>query len=203
MSDTEDSWPRHYNPGPHSHLHAIGVIGITFASLEGSIDVLYLDRARRENMPTDLINLYYFSLNEETRLKAINTIFAIYEKDEAIKDCVSNMVAYFAWCRNCRNQILHAELYPASLGGKKGVLYLTKRLSKQSPQSGYMRFKLRKLRYIADRIRKGVVQCAEIHLYLSFHGYPTNTIPQEMRVYARTLPKKLRIPQTLALDPHP
>lgn len=32
--DEADNWPlSHYNPGPRLHLHALGVIAVTFAAL--------------------------------------------------------------------------------------------------------------------------------------------------------------------------
>jgi hypothetical protein len=49
MSHLEDTWPLpKYNPGSAKHLHALGVIAITYASLERNIDRLYADRARNQ-----------------------------------------------------------------------------------------------------------------------------------------------------------
>ena len=204
MSDSEDTWPTNYNPGSHLHLHALGVIAVTFASFERSLDALYSCRAGQENMPTELINMYYFSLNEEKRIDAIRQVFSIYEKNAEITVLVNNILAYFLWCRNCRNQILHAERYPPSFGGDPDTLYLIKRVGKQSPQSGYMKFKLQRLRYIADRICEGVSQCGIIRIYLTWRGRPLAEVPQSLRIYVRgSLPRTLRIPRTLELDQNP
>jgi hypothetical protein len=118
-----DNWPTDYNPGDRRHLRALGVIAIQFASLERSLEILYRNAAERQKLPDDLIDLYFFSLNEEKRIQAVRSIFAAYEKDTKILALVENLLAYFHWCRNCRNQILHAERYPPAFGGKPDTLY--------------------------------------------------------------------------------
>jgi len=165
MTDTEHEWPAHYNPGSHKHLHALGVIAVEFASLERSLDTLYANRARKENFPEELTDLFYFTLNEEKRIEAIRTIFRTRENDGATVILINNILDYFQWCRNCRNQLLHAERYPPSFGGDTDLIYFVKRLGKQMKKTGYMKLSVRHLRYIADRIHAGVVQCATIHLY--------------------------------------
>jgi hypothetical protein len=154
MSERDDNWPLpHYNPGSHMHLHALGVIAVTYASLERSVDALYVNKARRQKMQDELVDLYYFSLNEEKRIEAVRAVFRKYEKKQEVVVLVENLLDYFQWCRNCRNQILHAEQYPPSFGGDPETLYLIKRVGKQSPKSGHMKFKLSRLRFIADKIR--------------------------------------------------
>jgi len=123
MVESEDTWPMpEYNPGSPKHLHALGVIAIQFASLERSIDILYLNKALNQKLPQDLVELYYFTINEEKRIEAVRSVFKKYEKNPLVKNLVENLLEYFQWCRNCRNQILHAERYPPALGGDKDML---------------------------------------------------------------------------------
>jgi hypothetical protein len=98
---------------------------------------------------------------------------------------IENQLDYFEWCRNCRNQILHAERYPAMFGGDRDTLYLTKRVGKQSPQSGYMKFRLPRLRFISDKIRDGVVRAAEMHLRLRFRGKQVDSLPEHLQHFVR------------------
>jgi hypothetical protein len=205
MGDSEDTWPLpKYNPGAHKHLHALGVIAITFAAFERSIDSLYDFHPRQQKLPDELVSLYYFSLNEEKRINAVREIFSAYEKDSSVKAAVSNVLDYFKWCRHTRNQLLHSEHYPALFGGDPDTLYLTKRIGKQSPKSGYMAFHLSRLRSIADKIRVGVVQCGEIHIYLRVRDVPADSLPVSLRIYKHEpLPQTLRIPRLLKLSPRP
>jgi hypothetical protein len=204
-ANDEDTWPiPRYNPGRSKHLHALGVIAVTFASFERSVDFLYVNLAREQHMPKELFSLYYFSLNEEKRIEAIRLVFKTFEKNTEVIALIENLLDYFQWCRNCRNQILHAEQYPPMFGGEPDTLYLTKRVGKRSPQTGYMKFKLSKLRFIADKVREGVVRCAEMHIYFRFRGRPLNAVPAELRAYVREpLPQILRIPRHLRLTPSP
>jgi hypothetical protein len=205
MSESEDTWPLpKYDPGSPKHLHALGVIAVTFASFERSLDTLYANKAREQKMPKELINLYYFSLNEEKRIEAIRSVFKTYEKNPKVTALVENLLKYFHWCRNCRNQMLHSERYPPAFGGKPEMLHLIKRVGKQSPQSGYMKFTLPTLRTIADKIRDGGLRCAELHIYLRFRDQPLVSVPDPYRAYVRgPLPQKLHVPQTLRLSPSP
>jgi hypothetical protein len=204
MAESEDTWPQpHYNPGRPKHLHALGVIAIQYASLERSVDILYLSKALRQTLPQDLVELYYYSLNEEKRIEAVRLIFKAYEEDLKVIAAIENLLEYFQWCRNCRNQILHAEQYPAAFGGDKNTLYLTKRVGKQSPKSGYLKFELQTLRSIADQIRAGVAQAAELHLYLRFRGQSPSEIPRFYREFPASLPEKLSVPKNLTLSSTP
>ena len=136
MAESEDIWPLpDYNPGLPKHLHVLGVMAVTFAAFERSLDSLYKNKARRQDMPEELIDLYYFSLNEEKRIEAIRIIFKRYEENPAVIALINNLLDYFQWCRFSRNQILHAERYPPAFGGDPDILHLTKRIGKQSPRS--------------------------------------------------------------------
>ena len=204
MADSEDKWPQHYNPGDPKHLHALGVIAITFASLERNLDLHFLVMAKRKKMPRRLSFLYYFNLNEEKRIEAIRMIFEEYEKDKAVVALMENLLDYFRWCRDCRNQLLHAERYPPSFGGDRGLLYLTKRIGKQSPKPGYIKISLERLRFIADKMREGIVRSAEMHIYFRYRNLPREKIPEMYHPCVfDPLPEKLHVPETLKLSPRP
>jgi hypothetical protein len=83
------------------------------------------------------------------------------------------------------------------------VLHLTKRVSKQSAQSGYLKLTLPELLDIANKMRAGVARTAEIHIYLRFRGQAKDTIPQEYLPFLEALPQKLVVPQTLELSLRP
>jgi hypothetical protein len=155
-------------------------------------------------MPIDLVDKYYLHLNEDSRMQAIRDIFKVHEKEKEVTALIDNLVSYFNWCRNCRNHILHSELYPPAFGGEKDTLYLIKKASKKSTESGYMKFKLIALRGIADKIRYGVVQSAEIHIYLRYRDVPSHKVRESLRAYVHDpLPGKLRIPRSLELSQNP
>jgi hypothetical protein len=204
MSDPEDRWPLpRYNSGDHFHLHALGVIALQFAQFEASVDALYLTRTSHKKWPGELVRLYYFELNEEKRVEAVKSFFQAHEKDSSVLSVVFNLLEYFRWCRNCRNQLLHAEQYPAGFGAKPGVLHLTKRVSKKSDKSGYLKMTVPELRDIADKTRAGIVQSAEINIYLRFRGQPKHKIPSEYLAFLEALPEKLVVPQSLELALRP
>ena len=201
MTDPEDIWPLpQFNAGAHYHLHALGVIAVTYAQFQRSIDYLYAFHPRQMKLPDALIDLYYLGLSEEKRIQAVREVFAKYEKSEAIKAAIENVLKYFQWCKQTRDQILHAEQYPAMFGGKADTLYLTKRLSRQSSKSGHMAFKLDELRSIATKMRAGVVQSATIHIHLRVRDVPLDRIENSLRAYKNeSLAPPLNIPPPLVL----
>lgn len=205
MDDPEDTWPLpKYNAGLPKHLHALGVISIIFAQLERSIDFLYAFHPRQQKLPDALINLYYYNLNEEKRIGAVREVFKTYEKSTAVKAAVNNLMDYFQWCRDTRNQLLHAEQYPALFGGNPEMLYLTKRIGKQTPKTGHMAFTLERLRSIADKMRAGVSQSGQIHIHLRVRDVPIEKIEVSLRAYKHeSLPQILRVPRSLKLSPNP
>jgi len=190
--------------GQHDHLHALGVIAVTVAQFERSIDSLYYFHPHKQNLPAELAKLYYYSLDEEKRLKAIISVFKAFEMDQSVVTAVENLLQYFRWCRNARNQLLHAESYPPGFGGEPDFLYLTKRQSKQSAESGYMKLSLKELRTIAERVREGIVQSGTIHIHLRVRGQPLEKVEQSLRVFAREpLPQELEVPPPLKLTDAP
>ena len=206
MTESEDTWPMpKHNPGRPKHLHALGVIAVLFAQLERSIESLYRAEAWRRKMPDDLTNLYFYTLNEEKRIEAIRMIYKDYEKEHSqMHALIDNLLEYFVWCRNCRNQVLHAENYPASFGGDAETLYLIKRMGKQNPRSVYMRFTLSELRSIADKIRDGIVRSAIIEIRLRYLDAAPATVPPPYRdIVQEPLTEMLHIPPSLKLRPRP
>jgi hypothetical protein len=59
-----DDWPLPgYHPGPRLHLHALGVIAITFAGFEAHLHALCPTFASRRNVEFDMEKFY--KLNEK------------------------------------------------------------------------------------------------------------------------------------------
>jgi hypothetical protein len=203
MSPDEDKWPLpDYHPGPsQEHLHALGVISLTYATLQHSMDDLFLVRAARKQVPSDWAQTYYYALTEDKRCQAIREIFE--DTDSAVIEAIKNIVGFFDWCRECRNNLLHAESYPSGLAPfPDGAFALTKRIKKSSKQ-GYIALTLGQLRAIADHMRDGVVQSARIHLFLGYVGQPRDDLAEKYRNNDKSLPGKLIIPRRmeLALSP--
>jgi hypothetical protein len=58
---TENTWPPpDFGIGPPEHVHAIGVIALTYATLQGVMDGLFLDSANSE-----WAEKYYYMLSED------------------------------------------------------------------------------------------------------------------------------------------
>ena len=201
FEDSEDTWPLpQYNPGARLHLHALGVIAITYAAFERSIDNLYEFHPARQNAADDVAN--YLGLSIKKRIASVRRAYALDEK--SVRDAIDNVLVYFQQCNRNRNELLHAEQYPAMFGGEPETLYLIKRGDKRLPQSVYLKLKLTDLRAIADDMRRGVHQCAEIHIYIRFRGAPVADIPKNLRVYVdRGPPSPIPAPQPLYLSPKP
>jgi hypothetical protein len=205
MAESEDTWPMpKYNPGQPKHLHALGVIAVQFAQLERSVESLYHAEAWRKKLPDELIDLYFYSLNEEKRIEAIRIIYSGHTRHPHVIESVGNLLDYFNWCRDCRNKILHAERYPAAFGGNPERLYLTKRIGKRNPKPGYMQFTLPRLRFIADKMRDGVVQSATIDIRLRYLDEPLSKIRQPyLNILREPWPQRLLVPPRLKLRPSP
>jgi hypothetical protein len=193
MSSSEDTWPApDYQNGPPKHVHAIGVIALTYSTLQSAMDRLFLDRANSK-----WAEKYYYLLSEEKRSDAIRDIFK--DEDPGVVAAIGNLVECFNWSRACRNILLHAESYPSDGVPFPGdALALTKRPKKGSAEPGFTALTLQELRDVADRMRDGIVQCMKIILFLHHRGRPEG-VPEKYREYARSLPAKLPIPKPIAL----
>jgi hypothetical protein len=205
MTDNPDTWPLpEYNPGLPKHLHALGVIAICYASFQAGMDDLYKFHLRKQKLPDSLIHLHYFSLNEEKRISALKTVFEEYEKEVAVLEVVQNLAEYFYWCKNCRDQLLHAEQYPPLFGGAPDHLYLAKRVGKENPRQEYMALSLLKIRNIADKVQVGRLQCAKVRIYIRFRDtQDAKTTAANRFDLHEPLPEKLRVPKPLKLSPTP
>jgi hypothetical protein len=187
--EIEDTWPLpRYNPGDRPHLHALGVIGITYASFEQSVDRLYSWSDRVD----------YLRQNSKDRLDWLIEKFR--DREQVLTNAVSNIVKYFDVCTWNRNQLLHAERYPPAFGGDGESLYLIKPSAKGSDENRYFKIDLSELRSIADQMRVGVVQCAEIHIYRRFVNSPESEVPQMYKPYVSDgPPTPILLPRRLIL----
>lgn len=204
MADPEDNWPS-FNVGERKHLHALGVISVCYSAFEHGMHELYLFHPLKQKIPEKIAHLYYLSLNEEKRLKAITETFNAFEKDPRVKASVRNIIKYFNWAREVRNTLLHAEHYPPLFGGDPELLYLTKRQGKQIPKTAYVTISLPNLRKVANQIQDGVQQCATIRIFLRVRGQSAESLPISLRMFAHeSLPEILPLPTPvrLSLKPH-
>lgn len=195
----EDNWPSPtFHPGPKQHLHALGVIAITFARFEAHLYALCPSVAKRLNIEFD--SKEFLKLNNKLKIKKIRAFFDEHEKRDDVNTSINNLLDYFDWCQHCRDQLLHAERYPATFA-KGDVLYLTKRVDTISAKSAHVDLTLDEIRDIAMKIRAGVVQCAHLSLYLRYGGVPREKIDPKYLPCAEQLPTKLDIPKRLKLKP--
>jgi hypothetical protein len=196
LSD-EDKWPLpDYHPGPtQKQLHALGVLSINFVTLQGSMDDLYFLKAAAG------AEKYYYALSEDKRSQTIKDLYK--HEDPKVVDVIGNLVSFFDWSRNCRNNLLHAESYPSAVGRPSDDAFeLTKRIDRLSTRHGYMKLTLRQVRAVADHMREGVVQCAKISLFLRYSGR-SSALPDKYRKHAHSLPAKLMIPRRMKLAEKP
>jgi hypothetical protein len=201
-SQEDDGWPS-YNVGSRKHLHALGVISLCYAAFARGMDDLYAYAPSVKSVPKELVDLYYFSLNEERRLAAIRAVFAE-ESDKNLQRIVKNLIEYFNWARDARNTLLHAEQYPALFGGEPDKLYLTKKEGKQSRKSIYVTVGLSQLRDIANKMQRGIEQGATIRIYLRVTGVPADKLPTSLKMFAhQSLPETLRVPKRLEISQTP
>jgi hypothetical protein len=78
-------------------------------------------------------------------------------------------------------------------------MYLTKRVDKKTSKFGYVKLTLQEIRDIAGKVRAGVVQCANLSLYLRFEDTPPYKIPAAYPHYTEMLPNALILPERLEL----
>jgi hypothetical protein len=171
-----EEWPI-YHKGRRDHLHTLGVIALSYSAFERGLISIYSHHCAQQNMPFELVQLYYSSLNEKSQLKVIKTIFTTYEKEPAALEFVSSLIDYFNWCSDVRNTFLHSELYPTLFCGDADKLYLMKPQSKREPSSTYMWLTVEELRDIADKIEHGKRECAGFLIYLRCRDIPVDRLP--------------------------
>src|SRR5262249_37745870 len=183
--------------------HAIAVIANRFNALErGMFDLysLYL----QGRLTRELSDFFFLALNERTRAEALEKVIHAYEKRRKAREFFDSLSDYFEWCWEARNQIIHAEFYPAMFGGNPHEISLVKRKSKQSAQPGYLNFTVPELREIADKIQEGVERCAAFRIYLRQRSTPPAKWPLSMKIEGRVpLPDKLVKPKSVVLAPRP
>lgn len=206
MVDPGDMWPEpHYNAGGRKHLHALGVIAVTYRAFQRNMDDIYKFYLRKQKVPDALMNAYYFSLDEGNRVSVLKGVCKEYETDPKIFALVENLAEYFYWCKNCRDELVHAEQYPALFGGASDTITLTKRIGKTDPKTGYVALSLQRIRGIADKIETGKQQCVTVRIYLRWRGIPAGERRHSpLRFHMpESLPEILRVPKPLKLSLSP
>jgi hypothetical protein len=175
-----------FDAGDTKHLHAVGVIAVTFAQFERSIEGLFLHHPANNTVPVDLINRYFFALSEDQRISTTRKFYAEHESDAAVEVALNNVLDFFDWAHDTRNKILHSERYPPGFGADPDILYLTKRASKRDHSSRYMKLDLPTLRATAEQMRAGIVRSAEINIHVRYRNADLSKIDQSIRIYAQS-----------------
>jgi hypothetical protein len=170
------------NIGPDDAMilaHAANPDGSNFRKGHG-IFSLYRHHLDLLKVPFSFVETGYFSLPDDKRIEALQTIFAQREKDPK----VVSLVPIFQVCLDVRNKLAHAEFYPISFLGKKpGYWHLTKRISKKNPDRGYMQIELSALRDMADKVAYGTKHCASLVIYLRVRDIPRSQRPRAYQEY--------------------
>ncbi len=200
-----NDWPMpKFDAGDSKHLHAVGVIAVTFAQFERSIEGLFLDHPANNSVPLDLIRRYFFALSEDQRIVTTRKFYTEHEADQAVRVAASNVLDFFDWAHDTRNKILHSERYPPGFGADPNMFYLTKRASKRDHSSRYMKLDLATLRSTAEHMRAGIVRSAEINIHVRYRNTDLTKVHQSIWVYAKSnnFPA-LTIPPRLELTEQP
>jgi hypothetical protein len=185
MSD--DNWPMpSFDAGDSKHLHAVGVIAVTFVQFERSVESLFLHHPANNAVPFDLLDRYFFALSEDHRISVTRKFYSDRESDPLVKAAANNVLDFFDWAHDSRNKILHSERYPMGFGADPELFYLIKRASKRDASSRYMALDLPTLRSIADSMRTGIVRSAEINIHVRYRNTDISKLHQSMHVYAKS-----------------
>jgi hypothetical protein len=196
-----DDWPP-YITSSKEHLHAVGVLAYAYNGFEAALLRLYRHHVTIHNVPEKLADLYFWSLSEETRLKALKTVFEEYEKDEKIKKLLGELLNYFSWCWDVRNKLLHAVHAPGLFDERRGELPLAKRIGKKSPEMGFLYLQLAELRALADKVEQGGSIASDIQIHLLYRDTPEAKRPRWLVAFENVrspLPDKLELPMPLTL----
>jgi hypothetical protein len=100
----DDTGPVYDNESP-KHVHAIGVIALTYAKLQVAMDDLLLTRTQ-----SGWAEKYYQGLSEDKRSDAIREAFK--DDDPGVVDAIGNLVKYFDWYNR---HTPAAEIYPEAM----------------------------------------------------------------------------------------
>lgn len=200
----EDHWPMpHFDAGDSKHLHAVGVIAVTYVQFERSIESMYLHHPANAAHPFEQREREFLALSESKRVAAIRKFYSESERDASVKKAASDVLDFFDWAHASRNKILHSERYPMGFGADPEIFYLIKRASKSDGSSRYLALDLATLRSTAEHLRTGIVRSAEINLHVRYRDVDPATIHESIRIYARsndfpalTIPAHLEMTET-------
>jgi hypothetical protein len=110
---SNDNWPMPvFDAGDSQHLHAVGVIAVTFVQFERSVESLFLHHPANSAVPFDLLDRYFFALSEDQRVAVTRKFYSDREPDALVKTAANNVLDFFDWAHDSRNKILHSERYP-------------------------------------------------------------------------------------------
>jgi hypothetical protein len=128
-----------FDAGDPKHAHAVGVIAGTFVQFERSIESMFLHHPAQDSaVPFAVRERDFLALSEGKRVVATRNFYSDSERDELVKAAASNVLDFFDWAHDSRNNTLHSERYPMGFGVDPEIFYLIKRANKRGPGSIYM-----------------------------------------------------------------
>lgn len=197
MSGTNE-WPAYEAP-PKDHMHALGVISVNYNSFENVLYAIFRNPLISNGVPDKLSEYVFSEFNRQQQVEAMRVVFASYEKDPEIIDRITHLLAYFHWCYEARDTLMHAH-HDKSSGGSPARLSLSKRSKGDFAKFNFMFLSLAHLRAIADHMHEGYLFALELFAFLE---HRSGRIPSFLKDFYCALPSKPRIPKKIKLRDSP
>jgi len=192
---SDDNWPKEYHSGPPGHMQAIGFITINYTIFEGALFGLFSHHLSCAGMPEHLIWKLYNGLSGNKRPKAIQDVFAQYEKDPEVILHINAIIDFYNICAGNRNLFAHAHDYRAMT---EGVGQLMKILRDDWDKAHFLELDLPTLRAVADDMHRGFNYLWEVWAYLAYRDKGMGRQSFLASLWPRALPKKPQSPRNLS-----
>jgi hypothetical protein len=175
MTGSEDEWPlpRYYITDQPKHIHALGVVSLTYNLFESRwITILahYAGQATADFLLTGKIS-------DEARMRYVRHYVQLKERDPIVIDLIENAIHCYATCGENRNILMHSSqfFHRAHLDR----LSLIKQSSKGSVLKFH--FHLDEIRRVADDIMEGYFRIVDILDFIE-----DRDAPAELMIGARS-----------------
>ena len=202
--EDEDTWPLpRYNPGSRDHLHALGVISITFANLQASIRFPLPATRSDSGNPGRATRGRLFQPHGGRSRKGDQSTGPKTRQGPRLCEGGRKCSRLLQLVPRLSQRYRSFRAVSAGVRRKAGrALY--GQVDKSAPAKGAVcPVHRRQTRSIADHIRAGVVQSAEINIYMRFRNTPPEDVPSPYKPYASKPPKPLKIPEKLKTSDKP
>src|SRR3977135_542937 len=103
MEMSHDNWPMpKFDAGDPKHLHAVGVIALTFVQFERRVESMFLHHPTNSEMPFDLRERNFLALSEGQRVAVTRKFYSDSEPDALVKAAAKNVLDFFDWAHDSR-----------------------------------------------------------------------------------------------------